>query len=68
VPIATTVRIGVSVTTYCGSVTFGITGDFSSSPDLDVLAHGIEDGISELLVAARHHRQPGPGRPGPHQG
>ena len=68
VPIATTVRIGVSITTYCGRVTFGITGDFSASPDLDVLAHGIEAGISDLLVAARHHRRPGPGRPGPHRG
>ena len=57
VPIATTVRTGVCVATYCGSVTFGITGDFTASPDLDMLARGIEDGISELLVAARRpHR------------
>ena len=52
VPIATTVRIGISIFTYCGNVTFGITGDFASSPDLDVLARGIENGISELLAAA----------------
>ena len=55
VPIATTVRTGVSIVTYCGNVTFGITGDFAASPDLDVLAHGIEDGVPELLAAARHH-------------
>jgi diacylglycerol O-acyltransferase / wax synthase len=58
VPIATTVRTGVSIVTYCGNVTFGITGDFAASPDLDVLAHGIEDGISGLLAAARHHPRP----------
>jgi WS/DGAT/MGAT family acyltransferase len=58
VPIATTVRTGVSIATYCGNVTFGLTGDFAASPDLDVLAHGIEDGISELLAAARHHPWP----------
>ncbi len=52
VPIATTVRIGISIFTYCGNVTFGITGDFAASPDLDVLARGIENGLSELLVAA----------------
>jgi diacylglycerol O-acyltransferase len=52
VPIATTLRTGISIFTYCGNVTFGVTGDFAASLDLDVLAHGIEDGISELLKAA----------------
>jgi hypothetical protein len=42
----------VSIFTYCGKVTFGITGDFAARPGLDVLAHGIEDGISELLKAS----------------
>jgi WS/DGAT/MGAT family acyltransferase len=53
VPIATTVRIGVSIFTYCGQVTFGVTGDFAANPDLDVLARGIEDGVSELRAAAK---------------
>ena len=53
VPIATTMRTGVSIFTYCGNVTFGITGDFAASPDLDVLARGIEDGLAELLKTAR---------------
>ena len=58
VPIATTVRTGISIFSYCGNVTFGITGDFAANPDLDVLARGIEHGISELLIAAkRHHRR-----------
>ena len=56
VPIATTLRTGVSIFTYCDDVTFGITGDFAASPDLDVLAHGIEDGLAELLKAARGRR------------
>jgi diacylglycerol O-acyltransferase len=55
-PIATTVRTGIAIFTYCGTVTFGITGDFTASPDLGVLAGGIERGLSELLAAAeRHH-------------
>jgi diacylglycerol O-acyltransferase len=53
VPIATTLRTGVSIFTYCGNVTFGITGDFAANPDLDVLAHGIEDALADLLKAAR---------------
>ena len=56
VPIATTLRTGVSIFSYCGRLAFGITGDFTASPDLDVLARGIEDGVSELLKAARRTR------------
>ncbi len=54
VPIATTLRTGVSIFTYCGDVTFGVTGDYDTNPDLEVLAHGIEDGVTELLKAAEH--------------
>jgi WS/DGAT/MGAT family acyltransferase len=53
VPIATTLRTGIAIFTYCGTITFGVTGDFTASPDLDVLARGIERGLSELLAAAR---------------
>jgi diacylglycerol O-acyltransferase / wax synthase len=56
VPIATTVRTGISIFSYCGNVTFGITGDFAANPDLEVLAHGIEQGITELLNAATSAR------------
>jgi WS/DGAT/MGAT family acyltransferase len=56
VPIATTVRTGVAIFTYCGSMTFGITGDFAANPDLEVLGRGIEDGIRELRDAAGHQR------------
>jgi len=53
VPIATTLRTGVSIFTYDGNVTFGITGDFAANPDLEVLARGIEDALADLLKAAR---------------
>ncbi len=52
VPIATTLRTGVSIFTYCGNVTFGITGDCASNPDIDLFAHGIEAGVRELHEAA----------------
>ena len=58
VPIAAAVRTGVAIFSYCGELTFGITGDFAASPDLDVLARGIEHDVAELLAAARrHHRR-----------
>jgi WS/DGAT/MGAT family acyltransferase len=60
VPIATTLRTGVSIFTYCGRVMFGITGDFAANPDLDVLARGIEDGLEELLKASRQARRKAP--------
>jgi len=53
VPIATTLRTGISILSYCDHVLFGITGDYDSTPDLDQLARGIETGVSELLHLAR---------------
>ena len=56
VPIATTLRTGVSIFTYCGQVTFGITGDYATTPDLEILAAGIEDGIADLLKVVGQRR------------
>jgi diacylglycerol O-acyltransferase / wax synthase len=53
VPIATTVRIGISIFSYDGNVTFGVTGDYAVNPDLDVLARGIETGVADLVAAAK---------------
>ena len=57
VPIATTLRTGISIFTYCGNVTFGITGDYDTTPDIEVLARGIEHGVTELLAAAQAHKR-----------
>jgi WS/DGAT/MGAT family acyltransferase len=53
VPIATSVRMGVSIFSYCGQITFGITGDYATTADIEVLARGIEHGIEELAEAVR---------------
>jgi len=45
-------------------VTFGITGDYTTTPDIAVLAGGIEDGVRDLLAAARsHNRKQRPAKP-----
>lgn len=50
VPLGIQLRIGVAIFSYDGAVTFGITGDYDGAPDLEVLASGIEAGMSELLA------------------
>jgi len=40
--------VGIAALSYNGRVTFGITADASSMPDVDVLARGIADGLEEL--------------------
>lgn len=52
VPIATSLRTGVSIFSYCDRMTFGVTADYASVPDIDVLAEGIEKGVAELLALA----------------
>jgi WS/DGAT/MGAT family acyltransferase len=51
VPLAGQVRIGIAIFSYNGEVNFGITGDYDSTPDIDVLAHAIEDGMTQMLKA-----------------
>ena len=52
VPLAGSVRVGVSIFSYDGQVNFGITGDYDSAPDIAVLGRGIEQGMDELLTLA----------------
>jgi len=53
VPLAGQVRVGVAIFSYDGKVTFGITGDWDTTADIDVLAGGIEQGMAALLAAGR---------------
>lgn len=50
VPLGMCLRIGVAIFSYNGRVTFGITGDYDTAADIDVLAQGIERGMSDLLA------------------
>jgi diacylglycerol O-acyltransferase len=53
VPIADRVRTGVAVTSYDGQLSFGVTVDAASTPDLDVLTDGIPRALAELLTLSR---------------
>ena len=52
VPLSQGVRIGVAILSYNGRIAFGVTGDWDTTADLDVMTAGIEHGIAELTDAA----------------
>ena len=56
VPIADRVRIGVAMFSYRDTLTFGITGDYDTAPDLQVLADGISSSMAELLATVQQAR------------
>ncbi len=53
VPLGGHVRVGVAIFSYNGACTFGVTGDYDAAPDIDVLCHGIESSMQELLSSSR---------------
>ncbi len=56
VPLGGNVRVGVAIYSYDGGLNFGVTGDYDTAPDLDVLCAGIETGLADLLAAAGEPR------------
>jgi diacylglycerol O-acyltransferase / wax synthase len=52
VPLARPVRTGVAIFSYVGRLTFGVTADFDSIPDITPLSAGIESGMADMLKAA----------------
>ena len=60
VPLAGHVRVGVAIFSYDGNLNFGVTGDYDTASDIEILCAGIEAGIRELLppVAPARRRKP----------
>jgi WS/DGAT/MGAT family acyltransferase len=53
VPLAQGVRIGVAIMSYNGNVSFGVTGDYDTVPDLEEFCRSIETGIGDLRDRTR---------------
>ena len=51
-PLVGHLRIGVAIFSYDGNLTFGVTGDRDTNPDIAVLCEGIERGIERLLPSS----------------
>jgi diacylglycerol O-acyltransferase len=52
-PIALQVRTGIAMVSYADTFVFGITADYDTAPDIEALAAGIEQGVAQLVAAAR---------------
>jgi WS/DGAT/MGAT family acyltransferase len=52
VPLGVQCRTAIAIFSYDGQVNFGVTGDYDTTPDIDVLSRGIERGMSELVALA----------------
>ena len=48
--------LAVAIMSYDGKIEYGLLGDYDTLPDIDVVAEGIEDSLSELLEAAEGKR------------
>ncbi len=61
IPLFASVRVAVAIFSYDGALSFGISGDYDTAPDIDVLSGGIEDGLRQLSELA--DRAPAEARP-----
>jgi WS/DGAT/MGAT family acyltransferase len=50
VPVIGKVRISIAIFSYDGGLYFGVTGDYDSSSDVDILTTGVERSIAELIA------------------
>ena len=50
VPLIGNVRISIAIFSYDGGLYFGVTGDYDSSRDIDILTNGVRRAIAELLA------------------
>lgn len=57
VPIALQVRIGIAILSYASDLSFGITADHDTAPDVDKLAEGIESGVARLVASSKRPRR-----------
>ncbi|MFL5823285.1 MAG: WS/DGAT/MGAT family O-acyltransferase [Solirubrobacteraceae bacterium] len=74
VPLIGSVRISIAIFSYDGGLYFGVTGDYDSSSDVDILTAGVQAAMAEMLqvvgatapAASEAPAQPkAPAQPGP---
>jgi diacylglycerol O-acyltransferase / wax synthase len=58
VPVIGHVRTSIAIFSYDGGLYFGVTGDYDSSSDIDVLTAGVDHSMRELLAIAEPKPKP----------
>jgi hypothetical protein len=58
VPLAAGQALAIGITSYDGGVFYGLNGDRDALPDLDVVAHTIDEALDELLASTHHGAGP----------
>jgi diacylglycerol O-acyltransferase len=53
IPLFAQVRLAVAIFSYDGGLSFGVSGDYDTTPDIDVLCTGIERGLTRLVARAQ---------------
>jgi hypothetical protein len=51
-PIAETMGLSIACTSLAGTMAIGITADWDTLPDIEVLSQGLDDQLAELRKAA----------------
>ena len=54
VPISYGIAIGTAILSYNGHVSFGVTGDYDTAPEVGTLVDAVLIGVDELVAAARN--------------
>jgi diacylglycerol O-acyltransferase / wax synthase len=52
IPLFAQVRLAVAIFSYNGTLSFGVSGDYDTSADIEVLCSGIEHGLRQLVRVA----------------
>ncbi len=63
IPLFASVRLAVAIFSYDGALSFGISGDYDTAPDIDVLCDGIEHGLDELVALSESEAEKPGGKP-----
>jgi hypothetical protein len=59
VPISHGVRVGTAILSYNGRLSFGVTGDLDSAPDVALVADGAANSIRSLAAASSRSTRAG---------
>jgi WS/DGAT/MGAT family acyltransferase len=61
IPLFAHVRVAVAIFSYDGALGFGVSGDYDTTPDIDVLCEGIQRGVSQLVTLTAQAPAPAQG-------